>query len=176
MKGLPRLRPLILSGGPAVGKSSCGRTLALERGRAAHIDADDIRQLVVAGEETLWSGPEGEAQLLLAARNVSTIGRNFVEAGFDLTVADIVTAASLPVYRAELPDCFVIHLQITLDGARERAATRRVYLTDEEFDLLHAMVANPPDIDLVVNVEGMTSEQQLAVIRKAWGRASMSAR
>ena len=170
------MRPLILSGGPAVGKSTCGRTLARERDRAAYIDADDIRQLVVAGDETLWSGPEGETQLLLAARNVATIGRNLVDAGFDLTVADVVTAASLPVYRAELPDCFIIHLQITLGAARKRAATRRVYLTNDEFDLLHAMLASPPEVDLVINVEGMTFEKQLEAIREAWARASKGAR
>lgn len=47
------MRPLLLSGGPAVGKSTCGRALATERNRAAFIDVDDIRQLVVAGDATL---------------------------------------------------------------------------------------------------------------------------
>jgi shikimate kinase len=42
------MRPLILTGGPAVGKTTCGRALAVERDRAAYIDVDDIRQLIVA--------------------------------------------------------------------------------------------------------------------------------
>lgn len=67
------MRPLILSGGPAVGKTTCGRALALERHRAAYIDADDIRQLIVAGHDTLSVGPDGQAQLLLGARNVAAI-------------------------------------------------------------------------------------------------------
>jgi shikimate kinase len=42
------MRPLILTGAPAVGKTTCGRALAVERDRAAYIDVDDIRQLIVA--------------------------------------------------------------------------------------------------------------------------------
>jgi hypothetical protein len=166
------MRPLVLSGGPAVGKTTCGRRLAEERRRAAFVDADDIRQLVVAGAATLWSGAEGEAQHILAARNVAAIGRNLVGAGFDLTVADVVTVATLPVYRAELPDCFVVHLHITLDGARQRAATRKVYLTDEEFDLLHALTASPPGVDVILDVSGMTVDEQIRAVRDAWERAS----
>ena len=42
------MRPLILIGGPAVGKTTYGRALAVERDRAACIDVGDIRQLIVA--------------------------------------------------------------------------------------------------------------------------------
>lgn len=162
------MRPLILSGGPAVGKSTCAGALARERDRCAAIDADDVRQLVVAGEKTLWSGPEGEDQLLLAARNVAALARNFGEDGFDVTIADFVTAESLAVYRHELPGCFVVHLQISLSGAQARARTRPVYLTDHEFVLLHDLIATPPDVDIVIDVERMTLEDQLQEIRNAW--------
>jgi adenylylsulfate kinase-like enzyme len=165
------MRPLILSGGPAAGKSTCAGALARELDRCAAIDADDIRQLVVAGERTLWSGPDGEDQLLLTARNVSAMARNFVDSRFDVTVADFVTASSLAVYRRDLPDCFVVHLQISLTGARERARTRPVHLTDHEFTLLHDMIETPPPVDLVVDVEGMTITDQLHQIRSAWHAA-----
>jgi len=154
----------------------CGRALAVERHRAAFIDGDDVRQLVIAGGTTLWSGPEGEAQLILAARNTASMGRNFVQAGFDLTVADYVTPRSLSVYRAELPDCLVVHLRISLQGARERAATRRVFLTDDEFDLLHEMIAVTPEVDLVLDVEHLAQHEQLAALRTAWHEASTSVR
>ena len=42
------MRPLILTGGPAGGKTTRGRARAVERDRAAYIDVDDIRQLIVA--------------------------------------------------------------------------------------------------------------------------------
>jgi len=169
------MRPLILSGGPAVGKTTCCRPLALERTRAAYVAADDIRQLVVAGDATLWSGPEGTAQHLLAARNVSALTRNLLGSGFDVTIADVVTAGSLAVYRAELPDCFVVHLAISLEAAHKRASTRKVYLTRDEFDLLHRLMASPPDVDLVLDVTSLSVEEQVAALRDAWKHASESA-
>ncbi|SDD92805.1 nucleoside/nucleotide kinase family protein [Auraticoccus monumenti] len=170
------MRPLILSGGPAAGKSTCGRTLALERARAAFIDADDVRQLVVAGDATLWSGPEGSAQLLLSAHNVSALGRSFTRAGFDVVIADFLTPASLEVYRDEFPRAFAVHLRISLQEARARAATRTVYLTEDEFDLLHGLTDTPPDVDEVLDVDDLTTTQQLAALREIWIRASGAAK
>jgi predicted kinase len=138
------MRPLVLSGGPAVGKTTCARRLAQGLDRAAFIDADDVRQLVVAGDATLWSGAEGREQHVLAVRNVAALARNLTGAGFAVTVADVVTADALAAYRAELPDCFVVHLALPLEEARRRASSRTVYLTDDEFDLLHGLLATPP--------------------------------
>lgn len=167
------MRPLVLSGGPAVGKSTCGRRLAEERDRAAFIDADDIRQLVVAaGDATLWSGAEGLRQHVLAARNVAALARNLAHADFAVTIADVVTAEALAVYRAELPDCFVVQLALPVDEALERAATRRVYLTDDEFLFLHHLMAIPPDVDAVLDVSGLTIEEQTDAIRRVWLSAS----
>lgn len=166
------MRPLILSGGPAVGKTTSGRRLAEASARAAFIDADDIRQLVVAGQETLWSGPAGTAQHVLAARNVAAMARNLGSAGFDVVIADVVTAEALAVYRSDLPGCLVVQLRIGLDGARRRAATRRVFLTDEEFALLHRLMAEPPDVDLVLAVDGLDVDTQVRAIRDAWDAAS----
>ena len=75
------------------------------------------------------------------------------------------------MYRKELPDCFIVHLQLSLAAARQRAKTRRVYLTDDEFDLLHRMVAVPPKADLVLDVDHLTQEQQIRTLRTAWTSA-----
>jgi predicted kinase len=166
------MRPLVLSGGPAVGKSTCARRLAEERNRAAFIDADDVRQLVVAGDASLWSGDEGRAQHVLAARNVAAVARNLVDAGFVVTIADVVTTEALAVYRAELPDCVVVHLALSLPEARKRAATRPVYLTEDEFDLLHGLMASPPEVDVVLDIGGLTVDQQVDAIRREWIAAS----
>lgn len=164
----PMLRPLVLSGGPAAGKTTCGRALAAARERAAFVDADDVRQLVVAGDVPLWSGAEGRAQHALAARNVGALGSNLLAAGFEVTVADVVTTDTLPVYRAALPGCFVVHLAIDLDAARERAATRPVYLTADEFELLHRTTAVPPAVDAVLDVSEMPLAEQIDRLRHLW--------
>lgn len=166
------MRPLVLSGGPAVGKSTCGRRLAAQQARAAFVDVDDIRQLIVAGDATLWSGPEGESQHALAALNASAISRNLIAAGFDVTIADVVTSGALAVYRAELPDSFIVHLAVSFDEALRRAHTRAVYLTCEEFELVHKLMAVPPDVDIVLDVTGMTPDEQTDSIRVAWERSS----
>jgi hypothetical protein len=168
------MRPLVLSGGPAAGKTTCGRVLATERECGAYVDADDIRQLVVSGAATFWTGPEGERQNAVAVSSIGAIGRNLLAADFDLVVADVVTTNTIEVYRAELPRCFVVHLRISLDEAHRRAANRRVYLTDDEFNLLHALAASPPEVDLILDVTAMSLEEQLDAIRAAWHESSGS--
>jgi hypothetical protein len=146
--------------------------LAEEQERAAFIDVDDIRQLVVAGDATLWSGAEGREQHVLAARNAASVARNFITSGFAVTIADVVTAEALVAYRTELPDCLVIHLALPLDEARARAATRAVYLTDDEFDHVHDLMASPPEVDVVLDVSGLTTEEQTDAIRRVWTSTS----
>ncbi|MGP5036843.1 hypothetical protein ACTXLV_05085 [Brachybacterium alimentarium] len=61
-----------------------------------------------------------------------------------------------------------VHLQVSLAGAQERAATRPVYLNDHEFVVLHDMIATPPVADLVIDTERMSLEEQLREIRNSW--------
>nr|WP_166426682.1 hypothetical protein [Labedella populi] len=93
-----------------------------------------------------------------------------------ITVADVVTEEALAAYRAELPDCLVVHLSLPLEEARNRAATRPVYLTDDEFDYLHDLLSSPPEVDVVVDVTGLTVDEQTDAIRRAWTSASLSGR
>ena len=88
------LRPLVLTGGPAVGKTTCGRALAMERRRGAYIDVDDVRQLVVAGAVAPWVGSAGRDQHALGARNASALASNFLDAEFDVTIADMLSPAT----------------------------------------------------------------------------------
>ncbi|MBA8795217.1 putative kinase [Friedmanniella endophytica] len=163
-----RVRPLVITGGPAAGKTTCGRRLAEQRDRAAYVDADDIRQLVVAGAATLWSGPEGEAQAALGARHCSLLARSFSAAGFAVVISDVLTPATLEVYRRELPDCLVVALRISFGEARRRAATRPVHLTDDEFAWLHALTARPLEVDAVLPVDGLSVDDQVAELRRLW--------
>jgi predicted kinase len=156
------MRPLVLTGGPAAGKSVTGRGLARGLERAAFIDVDDIRQLVVAGAEVPWRGPEGIAQAVLGAEQACGLARRFLARGFDVVIADVLTPGTAAVYREELPTCRIVRLLIDLEEARRRARTRKVWLTDAEFELLHRRdAADPPDADDLLPVAGLTIEQQV---------------
>jgi hypothetical protein len=146
-------RPLVLAGGPAVGKTTCGRALAEERPRAAYIDVD-VRQLVVAGHEAPWAGPGGRDQHALGARNASALATNFLQAEFDVTIADMLSTTTSRIYPDALPNCLIVHLKISLAGAHQQAATRRVYLTTDKFEALHrADAQSPPAADVVLQVD-----------------------
>lgn len=162
-------RPLVLTGGPAVGKSTCAALLARARSRGAYVDVDDLRQLVVSGDAAPWDGDEGARQRVLSAVNACALTRNLTDAGFDTVLADVLDPTTAAVYRRDLPAALVLHLRISLAGARTRAGTRRVYLTDGEFTALHdADHTDPPDADVVLDVEGLTTEQQVAAVAEIW--------
>ncbi|MET0693209.1 MAG: hypothetical protein ABWY56_04725 [Propionibacteriaceae bacterium] len=166
-------KPLVLTGGPAVGKTTCGRALAAEVDRGAYLDVDDLRQLVVSGAAAPWEGAAGLAQQALGATNACALAANFRAAGFDVVIADVLTPATTQIYRDSLPGCLVVHLRISLEHARQRAATRTVYLTDDEFELLHRQdAADPPGADAVLDVDDLTLDQQLRQIRQVWRKRS----
>lgn len=159
----------MLTGGPAAGKSTCGRALASRLGAAAFIDVDDIRQLIVAGAATPWEGPVGMEQMSLAARNACALGTNMINAGFETVIADVLTPQTAGIYRRQLSRCLIVHLKISWPEAQRRAATRAVYLTEEEFAWLHAHDGDhPPDADLVLDVDGLGVERQIQALEDIW--------
>lgn len=160
---------LVLTGGPAVGKSSTAGLLARSRPRAAVIDVDDIRQLVVSGAVAPWQGEEGRRQQRLGVQNACQLARRFLDSAIDVVIADVVSPDTLLLYRRLLPDAVVVHLQVSLAEARRRAATRTVYLTDEEFEALHVGDReHPPSADHQLDVTGLTLEQQADRVAHLW--------
>lgn len=85
-------RPLVLTGGPAVGKSTTAQRLGHEQSRAAVIDVDDSRQLVVAGAAVPWNGEEGAAQHRLGVLNACALATRF-----DVLIADVLTPLTTPL-------------------------------------------------------------------------------
>jgi predicted kinase len=163
------LPPLVLTGGPAAGKSATAGLLARSRPRAAVVDVDDIRQLVVSGAAAPWQGEEGRRQQHLGVKNGCHLARRFLDYAIDVVIADLVSADTLPLYRRLLPDAVVVHLQVSLEEARRRAATRSVYLTDEEFEALHfGDRTRPPAADHQLDVTDLTLEQQVDAAAHLW--------
>lgn len=133
------------------------------------MDADDIRQLVVAGSHPLWRGTEGVAQHRLGAHNTCLLANSFVRDGFEVVIADVVTPSTARVYRAELPDCLIVHLVVAFTESSRRATTRPVWLTDDEFALLHRLDADdPPNADFRIDVSSMSFEEQIEAVDTLW--------
>ena len=105
----------------------------------------------------------------LAALNTCALAANFHQAGFDVVIADVLDADTLPVYREHLPQALMVHLVVSLPEARRRAATRRVYITDQEFTWLHERdQQQPPDVDLRLHVDDLELPAQVAAVRAVW--------
>jgi hypothetical protein len=163
------LPPLLLTGGPGIGKTTTGRQLAESRFRAAFVDVDDIRQLVVTGAEAPWRSPEGTAQAALGAQNACGLARRFATHGFDVVIVDVLTPTTAAIYRAELPSCLIVHLVVGVEEARRRANTRKIWLTEEEFELLHRRdSADPPGVDERIDVTGLDIHQQVSAVADTW--------
>ena len=163
-------RPLVLSGGPAVGKSVTARTLAERRPRCAFIDVDDVRQLVVTGAAAPWEGEAGREQQWLGVTNACSLARNFLTTGIEVVVTDVLTPETCDLYRRELPGCLIVHMTVGLPEAMRRAASRQVWLTDHEFRMLHeADAANPPAADHRIQVDTLDLENQAEKVARLWG-------
>ncbi|MET9317094.1 hypothetical protein ABZX12_35190 [Kribbella sp. NPDC003505] len=105
---------------------------------------DDVRQFVVTGAAAPWEGEEGREQQWLGVTNACSLARSFLAMGIEVIVTDVLTPETCDLYRCGLPGCLIVHMTVGLPEAMRRAASRKVWLTDHEFRMLHdADAANP---------------------------------
>lgn len=163
------MHPLLLTGPPAVGKSTTANALARSRPRAAVIDVDDIRHLVVSGHAAPWHGSEGRLQQRIGVENACDLTQRLHFVGVDVVLADVVNADTLSIYRQRLPDLVIVKLRLPPAAARRRASSRPVHLTDQEFEDLHAAdERTDPLVDAIVDVEHLTLEAQTTALMQMW--------
>lgn len=134
---------LVLTGPPAAGKTTVARAVADRVARSAVVDVDAVRAMVRRGHVATWYPGEGTAQHRLGVRNACLLARSFVEAGFKVVVADVLTAATLPDYHAGLAGLTVrvVRLLPTLEVAQRRNRDRGVWVTPDRVALLYAQQA-----------------------------------
>jgi predicted kinase len=85
-----RLNPIfLLSGAPAVGKSTTGDALAAEFPKSIHIRVDDLRDMVVSGlrHPGIWDAALSE-QLALARESAVSMARIYRERGYAVVIDD----------------------------------------------------------------------------------------
>jgi predicted kinase len=161
--------PLLLTGGPAAGKSSTALRLVEPLHRAAVIDVDDIRHLVVAGHAAPWHGSEGHLQQRIGVENACDLARRYLHWGIDVVMSDVLSHETAALYRHLLPGILIVQLRLPLTEARRRANLRPRYLTEDEFDALHAVPANDVAPDHVLDVELLGLSDQAAAVARLWG-------
>ncbi len=93
---------------------------------------------------------------------------NFTRDGFTVTMSDVIDAALLATYRRLVPGLVVVRLLIDLPTVRQRARTRPVYLTEDEFETLHRQQRKPLAVDREIVVSSMTHEEQVSAAQAAW--------
>jgi predicted kinase len=163
------VRPLLLTGPPAAGKSTTARGLVDALPLAAMIDVDDLRHLVLAGHAAPWDGPAGLVQQRIGVENACDLARRFASSGIEVVIADVLTPRTAELYRERLPAVLIVHLRISLAEARRRATQRPVYLTDAEFELLHRpQVDDVTRYDDVIDVDGLELAAQVEAVRDRW--------
>jgi chloramphenicol 3-O-phosphotransferase len=172
---VPR-RPLLLTGPPAVGKSSVARALAEQRPRSAIVEVDDLRRMVQAGAVAAWASAEGERQTCIAARHACALLASFTEAGFDAIATDVLLGDAGAVYASAVPRPLVVRLAVSQDEALRRAATRPVHLTEQEFHHLHRCERGAEIADAQVDTTRLSLEQLTVVVEELWRAAPPAAR
>jgi predicted kinase len=160
--------PLLLTGGPAAGKSATALRLVEPLRRAAVIDVDDIRHLVVVGHAAPWDGREGQLQQRIGVENACDLARRYLHWGIDVVLSDVLTHETAALYRDLLPGVLVVQLRLPLAEARRRATLRPVYLTEDEFDALHASQANNLAPDHILDVGPLTLGEQSDAVARLW--------
>jgi predicted kinase len=160
--------PLLLTGGPAAGKSATSRRLVESLRRAAVIDVDDIRRLVVAGHAAPWEGTEGQRQQRIGVENACDLARRFLHEGVDVVLCDVISHETAALYRDLLAGVLIVQLRLPLAEARRRASLRPLHLTKDEFDALHGLQTYDMAVDATLEVGLMSLDEQSEAVAHLW--------
>jgi hypothetical protein len=151
-----------------VGKSTIARILAKRFAPCAVIEVDDVRRMVVSGAAAPWEAGEGARQTELAALHTGMLMGSFVGAGFGVVATDVLLAGAGSVYAAGPAPPLVVHLGVTLDEARRRAATRAVHLTDREFLRLYDLERGAEHAHVRIDATALGLDALTAAVIEAW--------
>ncbi|MET9951501.1 AAA family ATPase [Streptomyces sp. NPDC006339] len=165
---------VLLSGIPGSGKSTVAAALAARFPASAHIEVDELQNLIVQGGHwpTPDGDPEADRQIFLRARNAALLADSFATAGFLPVVDDVVVRRShLGFYRSQVTThpLHVVFLAPGPDKAWERNNARHKRLTTNWSFLDEAMRAELPDEGVWIDNADLTVEETVDAVLKATG-------
>jgi adenylate kinase family enzyme len=169
----------LISGVPGAGKTTVARLLAQRFALAAHIEADEIQNLIVAGGLHPQQQPAEEAarQYRLRTTNVSLLADSFAAAGVVPVIDDtVVERARLDDYLADLRTrpLRLVLLAPPPEVALARDAAREIKQVAHIWGHLDAVMREQmPGLGLWIDTAQLSAEQTVEAILERAGDAAV---
>jgi predicted kinase len=164
---------LVVFGGPAgAGKSTLARAWCATRGRAVHVQLDEVRELIVSGRaDPQEPGDLQGEQYWLSVRASLALARAFLEAGYDVALDDVLLPPAFETGWRPLLDGLDWRVVIVLPSlkqtlARSRQRAKRVY--ERHTRDQHAGSEGWP-VEFRIDTTGLTIEDSLELVRGLTG-------
>ena len=157
-----------MTGMPGAGKSTVARLVASGLPRSAHLDGDEVNQMIVGGGVWALGEPADEAarQVELGNRNLCTLAENFADAGFTPVIDSVIpTRQQLDFFRNHLaprPVLFVV-LAPGAKVCRDREMNRDL---DQRWDFAGYEALNPKCSTSSVMSAGGSTQPPSALSRR----------
>jgi len=157
-----------LFGGPAgAGKSTLARAWCATRPQAAHIELDEIRNLIVSGRADPQQPSDRQAaQYRLSVEATCALARAFANRGCDVAIDDVFEPDAFDRYwRPRLGGLRwkLVVLLPSLDETLARSAQREKRVQEEHTRTQHARCAEW-DEAIRVDTTGLDAEESLALV------------
>ena len=165
---------LLLNGFPGSGKTTVAQLIATDCTRGAHINGDDVHNLVMAGRVHPPGEPkerkEVEHQLRLRERNIALLANNFFRAGFfpviDNCMSNIKRLNNL-VSKITVGPVAMIILAPPLEVALKRDSLRIEKTVAESYICLYEeMRRELSGIGLWIDTQSMTAKQTSEEVKR----------
>jgi hypothetical protein len=117
---------VVLTGPPGAGTDAAAELLARRIPRGAVIDAELLHGMISVGRRQPWEGEGGSAQRDLRVRNACALAANFVAAGYNPIVRDLLTDRTATLYRTLLAPITakIVLLLPSFEAVDQRNASR----------------------------------------------------
>jgi len=167
---------LLLTGPPASGKNTIATLLAKRLERCAAIDVDQLRLMIVQPNGITWESRERAAQEDLVVRNACSLAQNFMEAGSDVIISDVITERSLETYKSSLSQTSIktVLLLPTETEVMGRLLSRPDYLSRGEVTSVYDQQARFEDYDEKLDNTELQPDEVVEWLLQRWEAQTLS--